>query len=61
MVLCCTRLNGDMAVLPVAMPLDGDFAKLESHSKEDFQKMLTEWQDHLGSIEVSLRAFEFFG
>ncbi|XP_021912997.1 uncharacterized protein LOC110826561 [Zootermopsis nevadensis] len=42
-----------MAVLPVTVPLDGDFARLESHSKEDFQKMLAEWQEHLGSMEVS--------
>jgi hypothetical protein len=47
------RLNGDMAVLPLTVPLDGSFAKLEPHSKEDFQKMLKEWQEHLGSLQVS--------
>jgi hypothetical protein len=50
--LCYLRLNGDMGVLPLAVPVDGGFTKLESHSKEDFQKMLAEWQDHLGSLQV---------
>jgi len=50
--LCYLRLNGDMGVLPLSLPVDGGFAKLESHSKEDFQKMLTEWQEHLGSLQV---------
>jgi hypothetical protein len=39
-------------VLPLSLPVDGGFAKLEPHSKEDFQKMLTEWQEHLGSLQV---------
>ncbi|XP_069695768.1 serine-rich adhesin for platelets-like isoform X2 [Periplaneta americana] len=47
------ELNGDMAVLPLTMPLDGSFSKLESHTKEDFQKMLTDWQEHLGSLQAS--------
>ena len=50
--LCFLRLNGDMGVLPLSLPVDGGFAKLEHHSKEDFQKMLTEWQEHLGSLQV---------
>jgi hypothetical protein len=41
-----------MGVLPLSLPVDGGFAKLEPHSKEDFQKMLTEWQEHLGSLQV---------
>jgi hypothetical protein len=52
--MCCVRLNGDKAVLPVAVPMDGGFSKLEPHSKEDFQKMLTEWQEHLGSLRVNI-------
>jgi hypothetical protein len=51
--MCCIRLNGDLAVLPLAVPLDGSFTNLEPHTKEDFQKMLTEWQEHLGSLQVS--------
>jgi hypothetical protein len=50
--LCYLRLNGDIGVLPLSLPVDGGFAKLEPHSKEDFQKMLTEWQEHLGSLQV---------
>jgi hypothetical protein len=56
----CVRLNGDLAVLPLAVPLDGSFTSLKPHTKEDFQKMLTEWQEHLGSIQVSDRAVSFF-
>lgn len=41
-----------MGVLPLSLPLDAGFAKLEPHSKEDFQKMLTDWQEHLGSLQV---------
>jgi hypothetical protein len=55
-VMRCVRLNGDLAVLPLAVPLDGSFTGLEPHTKEDFQKMLTEWQEHLGSLQVSDRA-----
>ncbi|XP_023719461.1 uncharacterized protein LOC111870987 isoform X2 [Cryptotermes secundus] len=47
------ELNGDLAVLPLAVPLDGSFTSLEPHAKEDFQKMLTEWQEHLGSLQSS--------
>jgi hypothetical protein len=42
------------------MPSDGSFTSLEPHTKEDFQKMLTEWQEHLGSLQVNDRAVLFF-
>ncbi|XP_067007504.2 serine-rich adhesin for platelets [Anabrus simplex] len=47
------EINGDMALLPLTVPLDGPMPKLEPHSKEDFQKMLSDWQEHLGSMQAS--------
>ncbi|PSN45716.1 hypothetical protein C0J52_19126 [Blattella germanica] len=45
-------LNGDMAVLPLAVPLDGNIPKMDPRNKEDFQKMLTDWQEHIGSLQL---------
>ncbi|XP_063237736.1 uncharacterized protein LOC134539545 isoform X2 [Bacillus rossius redtenbacheri] len=42
-----TELNGDIAVLPRAM------SKHEGHSKEDFHKVLSDWQEHVGSMQAS--------
>lgn len=48
------RLNGDMAVLPVS-GVASVYPKMESLS-EDFAKVLNDWQEHLGFLEVSFNS-----
>nr|CAD7453305.1 unnamed protein product [Timema tahoe] len=43
-----TELNGDMAVLPMST-----LPKMDPSCREDFHKVLCDWQDHLGSLQVS--------
>nr|CAD7569218.1 unnamed protein product [Timema californicum] len=43
-----TELNGDMAVLPMST-----LPKMDPSCREDFHKVLCDWQDHLGSMQVS--------
>ncbi|XP_012268335.2 serine/arginine repetitive matrix protein 2 isoform X2 [Athalia rosae] len=45
------ELNGDMAVLPDS-GVATVYPKME-HIKEDFAKMLTDWQEHIGSLQAS--------
>ena len=46
------RLNGDMAVLPLAVPFNGDIAKMYPSTKDDYKKMLTDWDEHLRTLQV---------
>ncbi|CAG2055445.1 unnamed protein product, partial [Timema podura] len=41
-----TELNGDMAVLPMST-----LPKMDPSCREDFHKVLCDWQDHLGSMQ----------
>lgn len=45
-----SRLNGDLAVLPVS-GVAGVIPKMEN-IKEDFAKVLTDWQEHIGYLQV---------
>ena len=45
------RLNGDLAILPVS-GVAGVIPKMEN-IKEDFTKVLTEWQEHIGYLQAS--------
>ena len=44
------RLNGDLAVLPI-LGVAGIIPKIEN-IKEDFAKVLTDWQEHIGYLQV---------
>ncbi|XP_046993199.1 formin-J isoform X2 [Schistocerca americana] len=45
--------NSDSSVLPVTIPQEGSLSRIDHSNKEDFQKMLLDWQEHLGSLQVS--------
>ncbi|XP_015597139.1 serine/arginine repetitive matrix protein 2 isoform X2 [Cephus cinctus] len=45
------ELNGDIAVLPVS-GVASVIPKME-HTKEDFAKVLTDWQEHIGYLQAS--------
>ncbi|OXU18359.1 hypothetical protein TSAR_013472 [Trichomalopsis sarcophagae] len=45
------ELNGDLAVLPVS-GVSGVIPKMEN-IKEDFAKVLTDWQEHIGYLQAS--------
>lgn len=60
-VMCNVRLNGDIGLIPVSGNAAGDYCVMSTSppSKEDFQKMMMEWQQ-LVNIEVS-RIDNLFG
>ena len=40
-----------MAVLPLTVPLNGNIKRIEP--KDDYQKLLIDWHEHLGSLQVN--------
>lgn len=52
------RINGDVALIPVSSQFDTDITSLSTSppSKEDFQKLLCDWQQFI-NVDVSIYLF----